>query len=161
MKTIELKIHISEFESLHDLSVDDRQLVESSRLASNDAWAHYSKFKVGAALLLSNGEIITANNQENAAFPSGLCAERIAMFYANAKYPDTRVVAVAVSAQFKGDFVDLPVTPCGACRQVMLETEKRFSSPIKVIMAGERQIMISDSVANLIPFAFDGKLLET
>jgi len=160
MKTIEIKIHISEFESLSDLNDDDRQLVELSRKASNDAWAHYSHFKVGAALMLSNGEIITANNQENAAFPSGLCAERVAMFYANANNPDTRIIAVAVSAQYKGSFVDLPVTPCGSCRQVMLESEKRFTTPIKVIMAGETKIMVSDSVANLIPLAFDGALLE-
>lgn len=132
----------------------EKMLVERAKSASADAYAPYSNFWVGAALLLENGEIITGNNQENAAYPSGLCAERTAVFYANAAHPDVAVTTIAVAAQHAGGFLKEPIAPCGACRQVLLETEHRYGKKLRILLYGETEIAILDSVKYLLPLSF-------
>jgi cytidine deaminase len=132
-----------------------RELIESAIDATANAYAPYSYFNVGAAVLLKNGKIIEGSNQENAAYPSGLCAERVALFSANTQYPDTTVLAIAVTAVTDGKQVDM-ITPCGACRQVLLEVEKRYQSPIKILLCGKKEIYMAESAASLLPLSFDG-----
>ncbi len=142
---------------LSELDEPDRNLVEKAREAAGKAYAPYSEFRVGAALLLDNGEIIQANNQENAAYPSGLCAERVAVFYANANYPDIPVRALAITAFKKGDFMEEPVYPCGSCRQVLVESENRFQKPMRILMAGKERVDVVDSASDLLPRNFNHK----
>jgi cytidine deaminase len=132
-----------------------KELIESAIDATANAYAPYSGFDVGAAVLLKNGKIIEGSNQENEAYPSGLCAERVTLFSANAQYPDTKVLAIAVAAVTNGKQTDM-ITPCGACRQVLLEVEKRYQSPIKILLCGREQICIVESAASLLPLSFDG-----
>lgn len=144
-----------------ELSEPDRRLVEQAKAATQTAYAPYSHFHVGAAVELENGEVVCGSNQENAAYPSGTCAERCAMFYANAAHPDTPVLSMAIAASPReGVFTDMPITPCGACRQVLLEVENRFSRPIRVVLYGAKVCYIIESVAHFLPFQFDGSALE-
>lgn len=159
MKQHEIKINLQEYRSAKEFSEIEQTVIKAALDAKNDAYAKYSHFRVGAAVLLENGEIITGNNQENAAFPSGLCAERVALFYANAKYPETPVSLLVVAAGQKNELTYEPATPCGACRQVMLETELRFKKPIKIIMVGQNKIFVINSVKELLPLSFDPNLL--
>ena len=154
MRTKELRIFVYEYDTVLELSEADRRLVFAARDASKKAYAPYSRFHVGAALLLENGEILQGNNQENSAFTNGLCAERVALFYANANFPDVPVKALAVTAENINGLVAEPVKPCGSCRQVMVETETRFKKPIRVILDGKKKIHIFEGVDNLLPFAF-------
>ena len=149
---ITAKIGICNYE---ELLSEEKIIVDKAKEATSRAYAPYSKFQVGAAALLANGEIITGNNQENVAFPSGLCAERTTLFYAHSQYPDEAVLALAIAAYAEGDFLDRPISPCGACRQVMLETEMRFHQPVKIILYGKKEILIAESVKDLLPLAFD------
>jgi len=130
-------------------------LYDSASNAAMDAYAPYSGFQVGAAVLLDDGTIVCGNNQENAAYPSGLCAERVALFYAGAQYPDIPVKAIAIAAFSEGQQV-AHVSPCGSCRQVLLETENRFRKPIRVILCGTEEVGIIESAASLLPVGFDG-----
>ncbi|MCK5823118.1 MAG: cytidine deaminase [Bacteroidales bacterium] len=155
MQTKEIKTIIHEYNSIEELPQEDILVVKKAKKAAQRAYAPYSKFKVGACVLLENGEFIEGNNQENAAYPSGLCAERVAMFYANSKYPDVPVKTIAVCAYVNSKLLDEPVPPCGSCRQVLLESETRFNSPIKVILIGENKISIIDNVKQLLPLSFD------
>ncbi|PLX01204.1 MAG: cytidine deaminase, partial [Marinilabiliales bacterium] len=148
-----------EYDNQKELDADDIKLIERAREAAKRAYAPYSKFSVGAALLLENGKIIEGNNQENAAYPSGLCAERVAMFYANSRYPETPIVAMAITAHSKGGFIKEPVPPCGSCRQVLMETENRFNSPIRVILAGSKKIAVLENVKSLLPLNFDNDFI--
>lgn len=138
----------------------DLQLLQSARTAAKSAYAPYSKFQVGAALKLENGIVVIGNNQENAAYPSGLCAERVAIFSAGANYPDFAIDAIAVccvteSANGK------PFSPCGACRQVLGEYENRSKKPMRIILGGMRgSIYIINSVKDLLPLSFEGDLLK-
>ncbi|MDR0749795.1 MAG: cytidine deaminase [Tannerellaceae bacterium] len=132
-----------------------RELIESAIDATANAYAPYSYLNVGAAVLLTNGKIIEGSNQENAAYPSGLCAERVALFSANTQYPDTKVLAIAVAAVTDGKQTNM-ITPCGACRQVLLEVEKRYQSPIKILLCGKKEIYMAESAASLLPLSFDG-----
>lgn len=132
-----------------------KELIESAIDATANAYAPYSHFNVGAAVLLKNGKIITGNNQENAAYPSGLCAERVTLFSANAQYPDSKILAIAIAAVADGKQVDM-ITPCGACRQVLLEVEKRYQHPMKVLLCGKEQIYIAESASSLLPLSFNG-----
>ncbi len=159
MKIKEVKTTIYEYDSVSELTQQEIILIELSRKTALKAYSPYSNFKVGAALLLENGELIEGNNQENAAYPSGLCAERVAMFYANAKFPDIAVMAVAVCVFKNGEFTDIPVPPCGACRQVLIETEQRYGNKIKVILAGREKVNILMSASDLLPLSFDGNML--
>ena len=130
------------------------QLVEAAKKAALCAYAPYSHFQVGAAVLLENELIITGSNQENAAYPSGLCAERVALFSAGHQYPDVAIKALAIVALHKGAWVE-QITPCGACRQVLLESEKRQQKPFEVLLCGSATIYVAPSAASLLPFAFD------
>ena len=125
-----IEINFIEYSSIERLNDVESQLVNKAREIAKNAWAPYSGFHVGAAILLDNGKIIIGNNQENAASPSGLCAERVALFAANANYPRDRVVAMAISAFNKKGMVNTPITPCGSCRQSILEAEERFGIPV-------------------------------
>jgi cytidine deaminase len=129
-------------------------LIQKARKAAGGAYAPYSKFRVGAAVLLENGEIVIGNNQENAAYPSGLCAERVALFYANASHPGVAVKAIAISAIDENGEVHESVTPCGSCRQVMLESEYKFGKPIKIILDGAKKILVVEGVESLLPLSF-------
>ncbi len=152
-----ITIKVTEADSAKDLSPVDASLLQKAEEATRTAYAPYSKFHVGAAVLLENGEIICGANQENAAYPSGLCAERVALFYANARYPNVPVSAIAVSSTCGGQLNDEPVYPCGDCRQVLLEAEARFGKPIHVIMGGAKKIKTVDSLRDLLPLSFELK----
>lgn len=138
-----------------ELNETDKILIEKAKEQTQNAYAPYSSFHVGAAIELENGEIIGGNNQENAAYPSGLCAERVAMFYANSQHPNTPVKTIAIAAYTKGAFLSLPITPCGACRQVLLETENRYEKDIRVILYGSDEIYIINNVKELLPLSFE------
>lgn len=139
---------------IEECSETEKKLIEEAKKVSRHAYAPYSSFCVGAAALLEDGTILLANNQENAAYPLGLCAERIAVFFANANFPEKKITAIAIAAFHEGKFTKKAVTPCGACRQVLLETENRFESPIKTVMYGEDGIYIVDSIKELLPLNF-------
>lgn len=160
MKNQQIITHITEYETYNELSDIEQGLVIKAIDTAKKAYAPYSNFKVGAAILLENGEIITGNNQENAAYPSGLCAERVAMFYANAKYPNVAVKAVTVTVVKNGEVLAEPAPPCGSCRQVMLETEVRFGQAIKIYMAGQHRVLSVDSAKSLLPITFDKNYLK-
>jgi cytidine deaminase len=155
MKAEEIRITVYTYPSPSDLPSGGEDLVNRAKEATAGAWAPYSKFKVGAAVKLENGEVITGNNQENVAFPSGLCAERVALFYAGSQYPGVAVKRIAIAAFSNGKFIDEPVFPCGDCRQVLLEHENRVQSPVEVIMFGEKATKVVKSVADLLPLPFD------
>ncbi len=157
MKRIDLTTSIDVFESAHELNPKEQELIQKAEEACNKAYAPYSEFNVGAAVLLENGEIITGSNQENAAYPSGLCAERTAMFYANANYPDIPVTAIAIIAKNKNGILNNPVAPCGACRQVLLETELRFNKPYDILLVGQSSIHKIKSSKDLLPLSFVGE----
>lgn len=139
-----------------ELSPADAELVEQARQATFRSYAPYSRFRVGAAILLSNGEVITGANQENAAYPSGTCAERSACYYAHARYPEARFLKVAIAARgTDGEFVDEPAAPCGACRQALLEYETLVGAPVEILLAGRDKIYVLESVKSTLPLAFD------
>ncbi len=148
------QIVAKEYSSLNDLPEKDQELVLAARKAAENAYAPYSKFQVGAALILENGEIIEGNNQENADYTDGMCAERVALFYANSRFPDLAVKTLAVTAKNKNGLINGPVQPCGSCRQVLVETECRYNQTIRLILDGAKNIMVFDGVDNLLPFAF-------
>ncbi|MGQ1908423.1 cytidine deaminase [Marinifilum sp. RC60d5] len=160
MKQTQIITTVYEYDSIEELSQEDQLLVNSAKEAAHRSYAPYSKFNVGAALQLGNGEIIQGNNQENSAYPSGLCAERVAIFYANAQYPDIPVKAIAITARSNGSFSESPIPPCGSCRQVLLETEDRYKQPIKVILYGENRIRIVENIKQLMPLYFDKDMLD-
>lgn len=151
----EIQIHYQEYTEEKELPAAYVQLISEAKKASETSYAPYSHFKVGAALLLDNQEIITGNNQENAAYPSGLCAERVATFYANAKYPSNAILAIAIVAKNAKGFLPQPITPCGACRQVLLETEVRYGKAITIILYGTETTRVIQNVESLLPFFFD------
>lgn len=148
------------YESTSELDAQDASLMESAKQAANRAYAPYSKFSVGCAILLENNEIITGNNQENAAYPSGTCAERVAMFYASSQYPGVKVIKIAVTAFSASHPVLSPVSPCGSCRQVLSEYEKLYASDIEILLQGqEGRIYRLKSVGTLLPLAFGSESL--
>ncbi len=156
-RIIETKISVCSFNELSD---NQQQLVENAKAQVANAYAPYSGFHVGAAVELANGAIFAGNNQENSAYPSGLCAERVAMFYANAQFPQTTVKRLAIAAYTNGDFLKSPVTPCGACRQVLLESETRFDSDIEVILYGVDEVYVLKNVKQLLPLCFEKSSLK-
>jgi len=143
-----------------ELTSIDKDLISKAIKATNNSYSPYSHFSVGAAVLLANGEIVTGSNQENAAYPSGLCAERVALFYANSMFPNSAVQTLAVTAKTANGIVKSPVPPCGACRQVMLETENRFNTKIKIILIGLETVQIFESSKILLPFNFEKEMLK-
>ena len=154
MKTIEIKSIINEYSSLEEFLVRYRKNLCNSALEAAKTHAPYSKFQVGAAIMLENGVVVKGSNQENAAYPSGLCAERVALFYANSTYPDQAVEAIAITAIHNGSQVENPISPCGSCRQVIAETKQRFNKKIKILLYSSSKILeISDS-DTLLPLSF-------
>lgn len=141
--------------ALDELPEESRKLVDAALEATQRSYAPYSHFYVGAAVMLDNGIIVTGNNQENVAFPSGLCAERTALFYANAQYPEVPVKALAIVARdSSGKVTEAPISPCGACRQVMLETENRFGKPMQILLASAEEVIVVERASALLPLAF-------
>jgi cytidine deaminase len=154
MKEVELKTVIQECQ-MDELSAEDRQLVEQAIEATRRSYAPYSHFRVGAAVRLENGEIVIGCNQENAAYPSGLCAERTALFAAGAQYPDVPVKVLAVAARgTDGEMTEEPTGPCGSCRQVIIESETRAKHPIRILLYGRRCVYIIDGIRQLMPLTF-------
>lgn len=153
MKTINLNIAIRHCQ-LDELTDADRELIDRAMKATDNAYAEYSHFYVGAALRLANGRIVIGANQENAAFPSGLCAERTAVFSAQANFPDQSIESLALVARNDNGLVDSPVTPCGACRQVLLGVEERYGRSMRVLMYGKSGVYSVGSVKDLLPLSF-------
>jgi cytidine deaminase len=160
MNKKEIKSYFIEYNSTDELPKEDALLIEKAKKAAKKAYAPYSKFSVGAALLLDNGEIIEGNNQENAAYPSGLCAERVAIFYANSVYPNNAIKAIAITALTEKGYISESVPPCGACLQVMRESEKRAQNTIRVILFGEKNITVAENIQQFLPMTFNKEMLE-
>ncbi|MDR2448462.1 MAG: cytidine deaminase [Prevotellaceae bacterium] len=154
MKATKIEITVYEAGKSTELTPADSTLLHEAINATKNAYAPYSKFNVGAAVLLDNGEIIYGSNQENAAYPSGLCAERVALFYASSRYPNVAIKAIAINSTVNGKENHDPVYPCGDCRQVLLECENRFGRPIKVIMGSASKIHVVHSIKDLLPLSF-------
>ena len=155
MKEITLKINYTEYDSVKEMSKEDQELVKAALEAQKGSYSPYSKFQVGAALRLANGTIVKGANQENAAYPSGLCAERTAMFWASANYPDVAFDTLAIAGADHGVLCESPASPCGACRQVMAEYQKKYGRPLKTIWVGSKRIRKFENVDDILPFIFD------
>lgn len=155
MTNKELKIAYTEYESPDQLEQAEKELVEAAVEATKTSYAPYSSFNVGAAVRLEDGQIVKGSNQENAAYPSGLCAERTVMFYAGANHGDKAMTAIAVAASQNGVLCPSPVSPCGACRQVMAEYQKRGERPLAVILVGKDRILRFSNVESLLPLIFN------
>ena len=154
MKQHSFQTRYTVYEQLDELPGPYVSLVNQAQEAAGNAYAPYSNYHVGAAVLLENGEVITGNNQENAAYPSGLCAERVALFYAGSRYPDVAARAMAIVAIRDGSVQEEPVTPCGACRQVLYEKELLGGRPIELILYGSRKILVVQKAGDLLPLPF-------
>jgi len=156
MKSKSLQLHYQEYTSIHELNEQEQLLLNKAIAQTKNSYSPYSEFKVGAALELENGVFVLGSNQENAAYPSGLCAERTALFTAGANHPEEQVKAIAIAAQSDKYKVNGPVFPCGACRQVMAETEQRGAAPMKVIVGNSTgKVLVFSSIQSLLPFRFD------
>ena len=155
MTNKEIKIAYQEFQSLNELEAKDKELAQAAVEATELAYAPYSKFNVGAAVLFEDGVIIKGSNQENAAYPSGLCAERTALFYASASRPDKAMTAIAIAAAQNGALCETPATPCGACRQVMAQYQLKSGLPMMVLLVGAHKIWKCEKVDDLLPLIFD------
>lgn len=155
MTNKEIKIAYREYESLEQLEAEVRKLADAAIDAMKNAYAPYSGFSVGAAVMFEDGEIVKGSNQENAAYPSGLCAERTALFYASASRPDKAMAALAIAAGQNGEICGTPATPCGACRQVMAQYQVKSGRPMKILLVGADRIWEFDKVDDLLPLIFD------
>jgi cytidine deaminase len=160
MKEINITTRFSAFENIEELPNDVQLLMHEAVVVRKNAYAPYSKFRVGVALLLDNGKVVLGSNQENAAYPSGLCAERVAIFQAGAVYPKAKIIKMAISAASDNNTTAAPIPPCGACRQSIAEYEYKQELPIAIYFMGEiGAIYKSDSLKNLLPFMFDKNFL--
>lgn len=160
MKEITITSKINIFESIQELPPIEQNLFKKAIEVRKNAYAPYSRFRVGVAILLDNNEIVVGSNQENGAYPSGLCAERVAIFYAGAVYPGVSILKIVITASSDNNTTIIPVPPCGACRQSIAEYEIRQNTPIEIYYMGETgEIHQSESLKNLLPFIFDNKLL--
>ncbi|NAS14144.1 cytidine deaminase [Poritiphilus flavus] len=156
MEKRQLGFELTVYDNMDELSAEDRSLMQAAVQAREDAYAPYSRFKVGAAVLLDNGEIVLGNNQENASYPSGLCAERVAVFQAGAVYPNSAIKTVAINVGSQD-----PAAPCGNCRQSIAEYEQRHKSPIALLLMGASGVVYKcNSIADILPLSFDGSYLE-
>lgn len=153
MKKFDITIHVTTY-SKEELSADDRELVDKAIEATHNSYARYSHFYVGAAVRLADHRIVIGANQENAAFPSGLCAERTAIFAAQANAPEQPIVALAIAARNDHGLTPTPISPCGACRQVALEIEDRYQQPMRILLYGTDGIYVLESIKDLLPFSF-------
>ncbi|HSG67642.1 MAG TPA: cytidine deaminase [Bacteroidales bacterium] len=155
MRINKIQVNVEEYDTLSEMTENDRELIEGATKSIGSAYAAYSHFRVGAALRLSNGMIITGNNQENAAYPSGMCAERVAMYYAKSQFPDQSIESIAISAHSNDFIIKEAVTPCGACRQVIAEYQTQQEHPIRIIMKSEKgPIRAVNSIEDLLPLLF-------
>lgn len=154
MKNLEIvaKINIC---SHNELTEEQKKVVEAAKNATLRSYTPYSHYNVGAAALLTNGEIVAGSNQENAAYPSGICAERTTLFYAGSQYPNEGVTKLAIIARSNGEITTDVCTPCGACRQVILETEYRAGKPIELLLCGRDKVYVMEGIRQLLPLAFD------
>ncbi|TXE15539.1 cytidine deaminase [Psychroserpens burtonensis] len=160
MKDIKIESILTVYEDYNELPAAIVSLMDTASKARLKAYAPYSKFLVGAAILLDNGEVISGNNQENASYPSGLCAERTAIYYAGAEYPDAKIVRMALTAGSQKQPTTTPIPPCGACRQAISEYEVKQDSPIEIYFMGTSgKVVKSHSLANLLPLGFDRSFL--
>jgi cytidine deaminase len=155
MTSKELKIAYLEYERLEELDPQDQKVAYAAIEAMEGSYAPYSRFNVGAAVMLEDGVIVKGSNQENAAYPSGMCAERTALYYAGASYPDKAAVTLAIAAGQNGKLCTNPATPCGACRQVMAQSQLRGGQAMSVILVGSEKIWRFDKVDDLLPLIFD------
>ncbi len=155
-----IEIEVTEYSDLSELSSEEQQLIRQAIASTSNSYAPYSHFHVGAAVQLKDGTILCGTNQENAAYPSGICAERTALFYANSTQPDQPVVGIAIAAARDKVFTENPVSPCGACRQVLLECEYRFRHPIRILLYGTQKIIAINRVTDLLPFSFNEEQLR-
>ena len=155
MNTVTLGISFKEYSSIEEMDAADRMLVEEAIEAQKGSYAPYSNFNVGAAVLLEDGTVVRGSNQENAAYPSGLCAERTAMFAASANHPGKAMLAIAIVGGFDHAVAATPCTPCGACRQVMAEYQTLSEKPMRIIMYGTERAWKFDRVDDILPFIFD------
>lgn len=151
-KTIAIEYQSLQFE---ELSQENQMLIQKADEIRDKAYAVYSDFYVGAALLLDTGDIVLGNNQENIAFPSSLCAERVAIFYCKANYPNSKIKKLAITAKSIKEAYNEVVTPCGSCRQVISEYERNQNSPIEIILKGQNEILIFKSINDLLPLSFE------
>ena len=159
MKELMLKIPVIAKQEC-ELTEQEKALMVEAKAATYRSYSPYSKFSVGAAALLSDGTIVSGSNQENSAYPSGLCAERTTIFYANSKYPEKSVLMLCVAARdTEGHFTTRPIAPCGACRQVLVETETRYNQPIKIMLYGTENTYFINSARELLPVSFDSSFL--
>lgn len=160
MKEVKIESTLYVYETLDELPEDISALMNKAVEARENAYAPYSKFHVGVAILLDNNEIITGSNQENASYPSGLCAERTAIYYAGAKYPNAKIIRMVITAGSKKNKTTSPIPPCGACRQAIAEYEVKQDLPIEIYFMGETgRVAKSNSLANLLPLVFDKSVL--
>lgn len=153
MEEIKINITIQHLQ-MNELSEQDQQLVESAKQATRNSYAPYSHFNVGAALRLDDGSIVIGANQENAAFPSSLCAERTAIFAAQANHPELSIDTLAIAARNIDGFINNPITPCGGCRQVILGMEDRYKKPIRILLYGKKGVYIINTLKDLLPLSF-------
>ncbi len=160
MKEITITSQFSVYDSLEELPKEIQDLMSQAVTIRKNAYAPYSKFRVGAALLLDNNNVVLGSNQENAAYPSGLCAERVAIFQAGAIYPNAKILKMAITAASDTNLTSTPIPPCGSCRQSIAEYEIKQETPIEIFFMGETGVIYkSDSLKNLLPFMFDKKFL--
>ena len=160
MENIELKLSFKVYDDPEKLDEEGKKLLQAAKQCANDAYAPYSNFNVGCALLLEDGTLITGSNQENAAYPSGLCAERVAFFAASANHPNVKIKRIAVVARRNGEQHYIEASPCGACRQVMMEYEDKQEDAIEVILIGDNgNLRVIPSVETLLPFKFTSRSL--
>ena len=159
MKELDLHLHVL-VKQEEELTPEEVKLLDEARRATYRSYAPYSHFSVGAAVALADGTIVSGSNQENAAYPSGLCAERTAVFYANSQYPDQPIRRICIVARdTKGEFLQRPISPCGACRQVLIDCEKRYGKDIAVLLFGKKYIYKVKCIRDLMPLAFDEESL--
>ena len=155
---LQTKVKVCSYE---ELETSDKEVVDAAREATSSSYAVYSGFNVGAAVRLANGVVVKGSNQENAAYPSGICAERTTIFWANSEYPSEAVMVLAIAARTAQGELPVPIPPCGACRQVILETEKRYGNTIRIILYGSKQCyIVEDGIKALLPLSFDAAFLE-
>lgn len=160
MKTVKIDTSFDVYDNLEELPLETQELMHRAIEARGKAYAPYSKFQVGAAILLDNGEIITGSNQENASFPAGLCAERTAIHFAGANFPEQKINTIAISGASQINNTLTPVPPCGACRQAIAEYEIKQGSPIEIYFMGSTgKVVKSASLENLLPLIFDKTVL--
>lgn len=161
MKKITVSADLEIYDSVSELPKDVQDLMDKAINARENSYSPYSQFKVGAAIYLENGEVVSGSNQENASYPAGLCAERTAIFYAGATYPGVKMIKMALSARSANHEVTTPTPPCGSCRQAIAEYEVKQEQPIEIYFMGEKgQVVKASSISDLLPLIFDSSYLK-